>query len=540
MSNEGDAELVALSGDHSERCPRSGWRVRPFDANGHFDTPLAKREVRRLAVQGAGATTLFQILGVGSQIAATFVLARLLRPADFGLVAMVTTFSLLLLNAAGNGLTEAVLQRDRLDHQLASNLFWLAVGTGAACSVVLAVGGPLIAVFFGEPRVTLVAAALSLSIFLTSFGVLHQALLMRALRFRQVYSIAAVGKLSSIVVAVALAWAGWGYWALVAGSVAQAFCESAGMWILCRWVPGLPRRKAETWEMLRFALQVYGRFSFNYLSRNMDNALVGWRFDAQVLGYYKKAYDLFSFSSLFSSFSSVAVSALSRLREDATQYRKYVLNVISIAAFLGVGTGAVLCLVGRDLIRLILGAGWDPAGEVFVFFAPGVAATFVYGVHGWIHLSSGTPDKWLRWGAVEFIVMSVLFLVGLRWGAVGVAAASSAAWSVLVLPALWYAGRSVQLRIGELVEALWRYVLAGLVAGACTMVLAGQAPDLVARPQWLAIAVRMTATALICGLGYVVAVLVLHRSVEPVLQVLTLGREALGVLPSKRGSSRGN
>jgi PST family polysaccharide transporter len=501
-------------------------------------TPVATREVRRLAVQGVGATTLFQVLGVASQMAATVVLARLLRPEDFGVVTMVTTFSLLLLNAAGNGLTEAVLQRERLDHPLASNIFWLAVATGSVCSVLLVAAGPFIAWLFGEPRVTLVAAALSPSIFLTSLGVLHQALLMRVLRFRHVYSIAAVGRLSSIVVAVILAWNGWGYWALVAGPVAQAFCESAALWTLCRWTPGPPRTLAETWAMARFALHVYGRFSFNYLARNIDNALVGWRFDAQVLGYYKKAFDLFAFSSFFASFSSVAVSALSRFRRDAAQYRKYVLNIISMAAFLGVGTGAVLCLAGKDLIRLILGAGWDPAGEVFVYFAPGVAATFVYGVHGWIHLSSGTPDKWFRWGVVEFLVTFASFLVGLHWGAVGVAAASSAAATLLVLPGLWYAGRSVRLGIGELGDALWRYVLAGLLAVASTMVLAGQAPELIAGPPWLTIAARMAANSITFAVVYVVAVVAICRSVEPVRQVLTLVMEAFGASPGRRGPLR--
>ena len=92
---------------------------------------------------------------------------------------------------------------------------------------------------------------------------------------------------------VVLAWAGWGYWALVAGTIARPLSQSVGAWFLCRWVPGLPRRADGTSSVVRFALNVYGRFSLNYSTRNMDNLLVGWRFGPTSLGFYKKAYDLF-------------------------------------------------------------------------------------------------------------------------------------------------------------------------------------------------------------------------------------------------------
>jgi O-antigen/teichoic acid export membrane protein len=508
----------------------TGLRLTPFGSDGEFISSVHKGEVRRLAVLGVGATGVSQVFGIGVQIVSTVVLARLLTPADFGLVTMVTTFSLLLLNAGLNGLTEVVLQCDRIDRQLASNLFWVALATGAAGSVIFVGAAPLIAGFFADPRVLPVAVVLSLCIFLTSAQVLHRALLMRAMCFAEVYVIAAVARVASVIIAVALAWIGWGYWALVAGAVAQPIGESIGAWALCRWTPDPPKALNGTWAMVKFALHVYGRFSLNYFARNMDNVLVGWRFDAVVLGYYKKAYDLFALSTIFTSFSAVVVSALSRFRHDSSQFRRHVLSTISIAAFLGVGMGAILALTGRDVIRLILGAGWDPAGDVFVYFAPGVAATFVYSVHGWILLSSGRSDRLLKWGAVELVVTGAFFVAGLRWGAVGVAAASSAAVSVLVLPALWYAGRPIELGLGQVVRALWRYVIAGLGAAACTAMLAARVPPLVLAPDGLKIAARLATTSLAFASIYLLMVMVLYGGVSPLRQVMTLMME---VLPSR-------
>src|SRR4030081_19144 len=126
----------------------------PMDA---FQPIVAGTGVRRLAVRGAGVTALSQSLGFWIQMSATVILARLLTPADFGLVAMVTTFSLLLMNVGFNGFTEAVVQREQLDHDLASNLFWINVGLGLLLTIAFAAAGSLLARFYGDPRVANVA-----------------------------------------------------------------------------------------------------------------------------------------------------------------------------------------------------------------------------------------------------------------------------------------------------------------------------------------------------------------------------------------------
>ena len=117
------------------------------------------------------------------QIIATVLLARLLTPADFGVVAMVTTFSLLVSNFGLNGFTEAVLQREEIDHFLISNLFWINLGAGLLLTIGFAAAGSLVARFYSNPHVTPVAVGMSLTIFITCSSVLHLALLKRAMRF---------------------------------------------------------------------------------------------------------------------------------------------------------------------------------------------------------------------------------------------------------------------------------------------------------------------------------------------------------------------
>src|SRR5437867_2138788 len=162
---QGDAPRVdSLPAGRSRRSgtPASGGSVKPFDESGAFRPAADEYGFRRLAVRGAGVTMLSQSVGFAIQMIATVVLARLLTPADFGLLAMVTTFSLLLMNFGLNGFTEVVLQREDVDHRLASNLFWINVAMGIVLAVGFAAAGPLLAWLYTEPRVIAVAGAIAL------------------------------------------------------------------------------------------------------------------------------------------------------------------------------------------------------------------------------------------------------------------------------------------------------------------------------------------------------------------------------------------
>ena len=510
--------------------------MRPFDAEGKFH-PVADGhgELRRLAVRGAGAAVSAQGISLCVQMVATVVLARLLLPSDFGVVAMVTTVSLLIMNFGLNGFTEAVVQSEEISHALATNLFWINLGASLLLTVGFAAAGSLLARFYGDPRVTMVSIGVSLTIFITGASVLHLALLKRAMQFPVTAANNVFARGVAVAVSIVLALMGWGYWALVAGVIALPLSTTAGAWMLCRWVPGLPRRAAGTARLVRFAINVYGHFTVNYFARNMDNVLVGWRFGAQSLGFYKKAYDLFALSSaqLVSPLSLVAVSALSRLKNDALQYRRYFLRALALLAFVGMGVGANLSLVGKDLIRVVLGPGWDQAGRIFVYFGPGIGVMLLYYTHSWIHLSIGTANRWFRWGIVELVVTGLLLVLGLHWGPVGIAMAWTASFWILLFPSFWYAGKPIGFGVKPVLETIWRYIVASAMAtGACVWLVWYSHPFGAETGIRGALA-RMMTVSLLFGAFYLIAVVALHRSLEPLYQVVRLLPD---MLSSRRSS----
>lgn len=460
------------------------------------------------------------------------VLARLLAPSDFGLVAIVTTFSYLLINFGLNGITEAIVQSDALSHQMASTLFWLNVGCSGLLTLGFSAAGGSLAWFFKDPLVRPVAIGISATIFVTGLSVIHLALLKRAMRFADLSFNDIRAKAVSVLVSIALGWAGWGYWALVAGLIALALSTTIGAWWMCRWLPGRPRRVEGLARMVRFAVHTYGSFSISYASHNADNLLVGWRFSVQSLGYYKKAYDLFALSAtqLVSSISVVVVGALSRLRRDEEQYRRHLLAAMSMMAFVGMGLGADLTLIGKDLIRLLMGARWAQAGTIFTFFGPGIGIMIVYYMNGWIHLSIGHPDRWLRWSFVEFLVTVSLFLIALPHGPSGIALAWTVSFWILAIPGLWYAGRPIGLGIAPMLGVIWRYLAASLLAAASTAIIVVRMTTLNAVTGSFGAFLRVAVTTGLVAVFYLIAVIALHGGFAPMQRILLLLKDMIGTV----------
>ena len=276
--------------------------------------------------------------------------------------------------------------------------------------------------------------------------------------------------------------------------------------------------------MLRFAASVYGRFSVNYFTRNFDNLLVGWRFNAAALGYYKKAYDLFALtaSQLTAPLDNVALAALSRLNQDPARFKRYLANSLGIVAFVGMAVGADLTLVGKDVVRLVLGPNWSESGRIFELFGPGIGIMLLYSTVGWIHLSIGKPRRWLRWTLVESAATALLFVLALPWGPAGIAVAWSVSFWILSIPAFWYAGRSIQFGGSQLVAAVWKYAMASLMAGWVTAITVRRLA-FSAMPASAAAALEeiivISAVFLILYLG---AVILLHRGCGPLRQLGSL------------------
>lgn len=439
----------------------------------HFGTAHLNADLKGRTVRGGAVMLSAQAAKFALQTGATAILARLLTPADFGVIAMVAAITGLIALFKDLGLSAATVQRHEISHQQVSTLFWINLAAGAVLALIGMAMAPLVAWLYGEPRLTAVMVALSCTFLFSGLAAQHSALLQRQMRFVPLAAIEVLSLLAGIVAAIALARAGFHYWALVAMTVVTAVATAVGSWIASGWRPGWPRRGAGVRPMLAFGGYLTGFNFLNYFTRNFDNVLVGVKLGAGPLGIYSRAYSLLLMpvQQINMPLSSVVLPALCRVVNEPAQYRRYLLRSTALIATLGMPLVAFAFADARELVLLLLGPQWEQAVPIFRWLAPAAFVGTLNVVPGWLCQSMGRTRRQFYWAAVAAPLTVIAFLIGIRWGIVGVAAAFSASWCLLMIAFIWYACLDSPVRPWDLARVLWRPALAATAAAACVFLL---------------------------------------------------------------------
>ena len=218
-----------------------------FFSSDHLKANLGQRAVRggMVLVGAQGAQFLLST-------ASTIVLARLLSPEDFGLVAMVLPFIGLLGFLRDSGLHMATIQQETIDHKQVSTLFWFNLALGFLLMVLLVALSPAISWFFGRQELLWLTLAYAVNMLVGGASIQHSALLNRQMAFGKLTAIAVASQVVGLLVGVLGGLLGWSYWALAAMAVSTTAIQTVLTWCLCRWIPGLPRRGTGAGKMLLF------------------------------------------------------------------------------------------------------------------------------------------------------------------------------------------------------------------------------------------------------------------------------------------------
>lgn len=414
---------------------------KPLDLLSHG---FASSEIKQKTIRGSMITACAQLMQTAISLASMMVLARLLGPEDFGLIAMVTFFSGFASMFVDAGLSMATVQRKEITQHQVSNLFWIATVIGTLLSLLLALASPLIGSSYGEPRLVPISIVISLTFVPSALTIQHQALLRRGMYFGRLAATSIISQVISQAAAITWAYCYFGhpndYWALVIILLAGCISRMALTWMLCPWLPSRPRRMAGTRQLLNFGANLTGFNFVNYLARNTDNLLIGWYWGPATLGFYDRAYRLFlaPMRTAVGPLSGVMIPALSRLADDREAYcRSYIstlrlLLVSIIPGVLAVGVTA------HWWVPLMLGPAWVPSVAILRWLAiVGVIDPFT-STGGWLYISQGKTREMLRLGLISSSSTIVAFVVGLPWGAEGVAAAYGLTGVFFRLPFLLY------------------------------------------------------------------------------------------------------
>lgn len=497
------------------------------------NSKLTTDNLKVKAAKGAGVNVVLQLLGTVFHIAGVVVLARFLTPKDFGLVAMVTAFSQWIMNFGVNGFTEYIIQKQDLSVNTVNSIFWVHVLLSSVLAAGFAVFGFILVDFYAEPALSGIAAAMATSFIFYALFTSHTALLRREMKFASVAIIELAAVILSTAIAVAAALGGMAYWAVVIRQLMIPVVTMIAVWIISTWRPGAPRHLSDAFPGLKYAFQVYCNYSLGYVTRNLDKVLLGKFHGSAMLGNYDRAYHLSSLpvGQLLSPIDTVAFATLARLRNDKERFFLYFTKAISMVAFLGTIAALLLILSAKDLILLLLGPEWSEAGLVVVAFSPGIAAALLYGTHPWLHLSLGTPDRWLRWNLVASLFTITAFVIAAPFGAVAMAIAYSATSYLLVLPSLWYAGRPIQLSLIKVIECIWTYFAAAFAVFFLWFFLSSHWLPLKALVVGLSPLQRLLLVSIAASSLYMTTVIILQRNFSSIREMISL----LRIMLSRKG-----
>ena len=443
--------------------------------NSDLSGPGRRDDLRKRSVRGGAITVTAEGFKFALVLASTAILARILTPADFGLVAMVATVTNFVARFKDLGLSMSTVQRAEINHRQVSTLFWINAGFGLLVTILTALLAPAVAWFYGDPRLTRITIVLAFAFIFGGLSVQHQALLRRQMSFGRLAAVQLASTLVGIAAGIAGAYFGAGYWALVIMQLTTALIGMAGMWIVCSWRPGRPVRDADVGSMLAFGGNLTAANLLGYVTRNLDNVLIGWKWGTDALGLYSKAYHLLMLPirQFNTPVTAVALPVLSSLQSDPDQYRLYYKKGIQLLTTFGMPLVAFTFVDADKVILLLLGDKWTEAIQIFRLLAPAAFVGTFNVATGWVYISLGQTKRQLLWAGIALPVKSIAFLIGLHWGPMGVAAAFSLAVCTLRIPGILFCYKETQLTFRDLLSAVWRPAAASILAGVAVAAIQG-------------------------------------------------------------------
>lgn len=419
------------------------------------------------AASGVRFALLAQGSRFGLQLVGIVVLARLLAPSDFGVVAMAAALTAGAAIIGDFGFSQAAMQARTLSQQQASNLFWINSAVGLSFTVLVLLASGPIGSFYDNSSVTQVLWGLCSLFLLQSLSTQYAAGLARGLKFRLLAFVDVLSTAVGLLGAILLALLGAGFWALVFQQVGTALSRFILLAVLDRWRPSWPSR-APMRALLTFGGNTFGVQFLTYVAGNVDSIVVGRFWGATTLGLYDRAYNLYRMpmQQVAAPLSRVAVPVLSRLQGDLPRLNRY-LQQAQLSLFYTVGLGfAVLAALGTPIVTVILGPAWSDVGLYLRLFAAGGVFQLAGYVYYWAFVATAQTGLQLKYVIVTRPLMIVLIVVSAPLGAGWVAASASVGllvnWLVLTIGPMRSIGVDVKGLIGVSLPPLLLHSVAGL------------------------------------------------------------------------------
>lgn len=377
--------------------------------------------IKRKTISGLFWSFADLMANQGIQFIIQIILARLLLPEHFGVIAMISVFIAISTSIIDSGFTQALIREQDTSQEDYSTVFYFNLFMALVMYGVLYLSAPIISDFFGETQLVLILRVLSIVLIINSFGIIQRVALIKKVDFKTQSKVNIIAGTISGVIAVIFAILGFGIWSLVIKTLSMQFIQSLLLWIYNKWVPDFVFKIDSFKKFFGFGSKLLVSGLIDTIYNNIYSIIIGRVFSSTQLGYYTNAVkfrDVAS-QSITASVQRVTYPVLSGIQEDEEKLKYGFRKVIKTSAFIYFPIMIGLAVIANPLIQLFFGEKWTSS---VLYFQLLCVAGMLYPLHA-INLNilqvKGRSDLFLLLEIIKKVILTVLIILSL-WFQLGI------------------------------------------------------------------------------------------------------------------------
>lgn len=347
-------------------------------------------------------------------------LARILDAEDYGMVGMLSIFSLIAGSLQESGFIAALANRREVSHKDYNAVFWFSTGLSACLYLILFFCAPLIAKFYHTPELTALARYSFLGFFVASLGIAHSAYLFRNLMVKQKAMAVTIGLLASGTVGVTMAYMGFAYWGIATQSIVYVGTINICYWCFSPWRPTFSFDLKPLKGMISFSSKLLATNIFNHINNNILTVILGKFYSEQEVGYFTQAnkWNYMGHSLVSGMVNSVAQPVLSSLSDDRERQQRVFRKMLRFTAFVSFPAMLGLSLIAPELITISITDKWLPSASILQLLCIGGAFIPLTNLYSNLVISKGKSNIYM-WntialGIIQLITMFLLYPYGIH------------------------------------------------------------------------------------------------------------------------------
>lgn len=350
------------------------------------------------------------------------ILARLLLPSDFGVIAMFGVFVAIGTSIVDSGMGASLIRTQNADHRDYSTVFWFNLFSSFIIFILLFLTAPLIANFYGVENLEVYIRIYSISIIFSAFSAIQSTLMVKEMKFKTLFKIRLPSLALSGILAVGMAFYGWGIWSLVFFPIFQSFFSMIQLWFYSKWRPEFIFDKEKFRYHFHFGYKMLLSGIIDTVFKNSYTVIIGKMFSPTQLGYYNRADTLkqIPVANLSAALNSVTFPLFSKISDNDEKLREAYQKIMKSVIFIIAPVLILMLVLAEPLIRFLLTDKWLPAVPYFQVL---VIAGILYPIHSYnlnVLKVKGRSDLFLKLEIIKKCLVILVLSISVQFGIMGI------------------------------------------------------------------------------------------------------------------------